>query len=100
MRRLLKSVLIEIVGIPPAIVLAWAVLIGVLAGLSGLPATEFASDFISEFVGPVALLQAKMLLAVGSVGALCLIVGGYRIDVLASYASDKLNSKITGLALF
>ena len=100
MRRLFKSVVVEIVGIPPAMVLAWAVLLGTLDGLACLPATEFASDFIWEVVGPVAVLQAKLLLVAGAIGAFCFIVGGYRIDILASYAADKLNSKVTGLALF
>ena len=62
--------LVQILTIPPAMVLAWAVLLGFLASLAGLPGAEFALEFIGEAVGPVAVIQAKMLLFVSSIGAL------------------------------
>ena len=44
-------------------------------------------DLVGEVAGPVVLLQAKMLLVAGAIGTLCLIAGGYRIDVLVSYVA-------------
>ena len=100
MCRTFKSVVVQILSIPPTMVLVWVVLLSTLASLAGLPATEFVSNFIGEVAGPVAILQAKMLLVAGAIGTLCFIVGGYRIDILASYSADKLNSKIAWLTLF
>ena len=79
-------------------VLAWAVLLGFLASLAGLPGAEFALDFIREAAGLVAVVQAKMLLLVGSIGALCFIVGRYRIEALVCYVADRLNADASKLA--
>ena len=39
-------------------------------------------------------------MAAGAIAALCFFVGAYRLDVLASYVADKLQSKIKALTLF
>ena len=99
-RRSFRSVAVSILAIPPAMVVAWAVLLGLLASLAGLPGTEFALNFIREVAGPVVVIQAKMLMLVGTVGALCFVAGRYRIEALVLYVADKLNAGMSGLASF
>ena len=92
MWRMLGSVAIEVLTIPFAMVFAWAIVLGFLASLVGLPITELAFDFIRETAGPVVALQAKMLLGVGAVGALWFIVGQYRIEALVCHVAGRLNA--------
>ena len=96
----LKPVAFQILGIPLVMVIMCAALLGLLASLYGLSGPEFALDFVFEAYLTIGIVQAKMLLVVGSVGAFCFFLGNYHIDVLASYVADKLQSKIKGLTLF
>lgn len=98
MGKLLKSVVVRILTIPFLVVLGMALLLAMLVGLVGAPA-EIVVNFVLEATGTVVVLQAKLLLIVGSIGALCFVVGAYRLDVLASYAADKLRSKIKALTV-
>ena len=99
MGNLFKSVVVQILAVPFLMVLGMALLLAVLVGLVGAPG-QIVLNFVLEATGAVVVLQAKLLLIVGSIGALCFVVGTYRLDVLASYAADKLQSKIRGLMLF
>ena len=96
--RLLASVSVEALAIPIALVVAWAILLGFLGSLVGLPSAELAFDFIRETAGPIAALQTKMLLGVGAVGALWSIVGHYRIDALVCHVAGRLNADAMRLA--
>ena len=99
MGQLFKSVVVRILTVPFLMVLGMALLLAVLVGLVGAP-SEIVLNFVLEATGTVVVLQAELLLIVGSIGALCFVVGAYRLDVLASYAADKLQSKIKGLTVF
>ena len=99
MGQLFKSVMVRILTVPFLMVLGMALLLAVLVGLVGAPA-EIVLNFVLEATGAVVVLQGKLLLIVGSIGALCFAVGAYRLDVLASYVGDKLHSNIKGLVLF
>ena len=99
MGQFFKSVVVRILTVPFLMVLGMALLLAVPVGLVGAPA-EIVLDFVFEATGTVVVLQAKLLLIVGSIGALGFTVGAYRLDVLASFVADKLHSNIQGLALF
>lgn len=99
MGQLFKLVMLRILTVPYVMVLGMALLLAVLVGLSGAP-SEIVLNFVLEATGAVIVLQAKLLLIVGSIGAFCFVVGSYRLDVFASYVADKLQSKIKGLTLF
>ena len=98
MGKLFKSVVVRILTIPFLMVLGMALLLVMLVGLVGAP-DEIILNFVLEATYTVVVLQAKLLLIVGSIGALCFVVGSYRLDVLASYTADKLQSKIKGLTV-
>ena len=97
--QLFKDIVVRIVAVPHLMVLAMALVLAALVGLVGAPA-EIVANFVLEATGAVVVLQAKLLLIVGSIGALCFAVGTYRLDVLASYVAEKLQSKIRVLQLF
>ena len=97
MGQLFKLVVVRILAVPPAMVITLAVLLGLLATLAGLPGGELAWGFMLETAAPVAVLQAKMLLAVGAICALCLIVNHYRIEVLVHCVADKLQGRMSRL---
>ena len=99
MGQLFKSVVVRILTVPFLMVLGMALLLAVLAGLVGAP-SEIALNFLVEATGAVVVLQAKLLMAAGAIAVLCFFVGAYRLDVLASYVADKLQSKIKALTLF
>ena len=98
MGNLLVSVMVRILTVPHLMVLGMAVVLAALVGLAGAPA-EIVLNFVLEATGAVAVLQFKLLVIVGSIGALCFAVGAYRLDVLASYVAEKLQSKIRVLQL-
>ena len=98
MGQLLLSVMVRVLTVPFLMVLGMALLLAVLVGLVGAPA-EIVLNFIVEATGAVVVLQGKLLLIVGCIGALCFTVGAYRIDVLANYVADKLNSRVKALQL-
>ena len=93
----LKSVVLIILTMPLVTVFAWALFICWLANLFGLPGIDLAKDFIEQVAGPVALMQAKMLLVVASIGALFLFASWYRIGILIHYLAGELNSNISDL---
>ena len=97
-QRSLKSVAVEVLTIPPAIIIAWAVLLGLLASLFGLPGTQFTFDFIREAAGPIAVLQAKTLTLVGALSALAFVAGHYRIDALICHVADRIKADALRLA--
>ena len=99
MGQLFESVVIRILTVPFLVVLGMALVLAFLVRLVGAPA-EIVPNFVLESMGTVIVLQGKLLLIVGSIGALCFAVGAYRLDDLASYVADKLHSHIKGLALF
>ena len=96
--QLLVSVGVRILTVPFLMVLGIALLLAVLVGSVGAPA-EIVLNFVLEATGVVVVLQGKLLLIFGSIGALCFVVGSYRIDILVSYAAEKLQSKIKGLQI-
>ena len=98
MGQLFKSVVVRILTVPFLTVLGMALLLTVLVGLVGAP-TEIVLNFVLEATGTVVVLQVKLLLIVGSIGALCFVVGTYRLDVLANYAADKLQAKVRWLTV-
>ena len=98
MGQLLMSVVVRILTVPFLMVLGMALLLAVLVVLVGAP-TEIVLNFVVEATGAVVVLQGKLLLIVGSIGALCFSVGAYRLDVLASYVADKLYSRVKALQL-
>lgn len=99
MGHFFKSVVVRILIVPFLVVLAMSLLLAMLGGLVGAP-PEIVVNFVLAATGTVVVLQIKLLLIVGSIGALCFTAGAYRFDVLASYVSDKLQSMIKGLTLF
>ena len=98
MGQLLMSVVVRILTVPFLMVLGMALLLAVLVGLVGAP-PEIVLNFVLEATGTVVVLQGKLLLIVGLIGALCFTVGTYRLDVLASYVADKLYSRVKPLQL-
>ena len=96
--QLFKDIMVRIVAVPHLVVLGLALFFAVLSVVFGAP-VEIALNFFLEATGAVVALQAKMLLIFGSIGALFYVVGSYRIDILVSYAADKLQSKIRVLRL-
>ena len=98
MGHVLVSVMVRILTLPFLMVLGMALLLAVVVGLAGAPA-EIVLNFVLEATGAVAVLQFKLLVIVGSIGALCFAVGAYRLDVLASFVAEKLQSKIRVLQL-
>lgn len=91
--QLFKSIMVRILTVPHLMVLGMALLLAVVVGLAGAP-TEIVLNFVLEATGAVAVLQFKLLVVIGSIGALSFVVGSYRLDVLASYLADKLYSRI------
>ena len=67
-------------------VLVCAVLLGLLASLSGLSGPEFALDFVFEAYSAIGIVQVKMLMVVGSIGALLFVAGRYRVQTLIQNA--------------
>ena len=98
--QLFKPVVIEILALPWAIVITFALLSGALVSLAGLPGTEFALGFILKIAGPVAVFQSQLLLTVVSIGALCFIIGRFRIEALVLHLAHRLDDGIPGLKTF
>jgi len=98
MGRLLVAVAVRILTVPHLMVLGMALILAVPVGLFGAP-VEIVLNFVLEATGAVVVLQAKLLLIVVFIGALCFAVGAYRLDVLASYVAAKLQPKIRALQL-
>ena len=96
--QLFKDILVRILTLPFLMVLGMAVLLALVVGLAGGP-VEIVLNFALEATSAVAVFQFKLLVMVGSIGALCFAVGAYRLDVLASYVAEKLKSKIRVLQL-
>ena len=99
MGHLLASVMVRILTLPCLMVLGMALVLAVLVGLAGAP-VEIVLNFVLEATGAVAVLQFKLLVITGTIGALIFVVGSYRIDIFVSYAADRLQSKIKGLTVF
>ena len=99
MGHLFASVMVRILTLPYLMVLGMALILAVLVGLAGAP-VEIVLNFVLEATGAVAVLQFKLLVITGTIGALSFVVGSYRIDIFVSYAADRLQSKIKGLTLF
>ena len=99
-RQIVKPVVFEILALPWAMIIELAVVLGGLASLAGLPGAELAWGFILETAEPVVVLQAKMLAAVGAIGALCFVAGRYRIGALVYIVADRLKTRASRLASF
>ena len=97
MGQLFKSVMVQILTVPFLMVLGLTLLLAILVGLVDAPA-EIVLNFLVQATGIVVVLQAKLLLIVGSIGVLCFVVGTYRLDILASYTAGRLQSKIRWIA--
>ena len=97
MGQLFKSVIVQILTVPILTVLSMTLLFAILFSLVGAP-VEIVLNFLLEATGIVVVLQVKLLLIVGSIGVLCFVVGTYRLDILASYAAGRLQSKIRWIA--
>ena len=95
--RALKLIAVRILALPWAMVIAWAVLLGLLASLAGLPGAELAWGLVLETAEPVVVFQAKMLAAVCSIGGLCLFLGAYRFKALFFVVADWLKTRASKL---
>ena len=94
--QLFRGTVLRILTVPHLMVLGMGLVLAVLVGVVDAP-DEIVLNFVLEATGAVFVLQAKLLLIVGSIGALCFVLGAYRLDVLASYVADKLYSRIKAL---
>ena len=97
--QLFRGTVLRILTVQHLMVLGMAMLLAVLVGVVDAP-DEIVLNFVLDATGAVVALQVKLLLIVGSIGAMCYVVGTYRLDVLASYLADGLKSKIKGLTLY
>ena len=71
-RRNAKAALVQTIIVLPAAILAFAVLLGVVTTLFGLPGLELAREFLSVAAGLVLIVQTHVLLSLAVLGALCL----------------------------
>ena len=95
--RAVKSLMLQILWLLPAIVIVFAVLFGLLVQLLGEPGAEVAVNLVREAALPVAAVQVQMLVAAFAVGTVCYLLGRDQIKVLAHCLGALIGPNIPGL---
>ena len=96
-RQNAKSALVQTIIVLPAAILGFAVLLGVVTTLLGLPGLELAREFLTVAGGLVLFVQTHVLLTLAVLGGLCLLSSLPWIRIVTRSLAACLFSKLPEL---